>query len=307
MHNHGLSIVVCTYNRKKFILNCLRALDRQTLNKEKFEIIVVDNNSTDDSSFIINDFIKLHPQLHCRYVFVARKGLAFARNQGIAHTKYGLVTYIDDDTETTPEFAETILNFMQLHPEVAGVGGRVLPLFSESDEPAWISKYLAGFLGIVDYGLRARLYKRNMKYPAGCNMTYRKELIIQVGGFNNKLTFRSDDKQIYYSIRKLNHAVYYLPEAVLYHNIDAARLQFASFKKVFIETGRGEYLRVSSGQGSAAIVLKLSEYLCKFGASLAIWLLFCLKGKEFSGRYVAYSQWYTLKGFFTKNVHAGKQ
>lgn len=307
MPEPGLSIVVCTYNRMKFLPACLDSLARQTLDKDKFELIVVDNNSTDDSSHIINDFIRLHPHLSCRYVFVEQKGLAYARNQGIAHAKHDLVTYIDDDTETTPEFAETILNFMLSHPEAAGIGGRVLPLFSESEPPVWISKYLNGFLGIADHGSPARIFSRKMKYPAGCNMTYRKELILKVGGFNNKLTFRSDDKQIYYSIRKLNHTVYYLPDAALYHNIDAARLQFASFKKVFTETGRGEYLRVSTGQGGAAIGLKLSEYLCKIGVSLAIWLLFCLKGKELSGRYVAYSQWYTLKGFFTKNVPTGKQ
>ena len=300
MHEDGLSIVVCTYNRSKFILNCLRSLAKQTLDKENFEIIVVDNNSTDDSSRIINDFIEQHPQLACRYVFVAHKGLAFARNQGTAHTKYDVVSFIDDDTETTPEFAQAIFNFMQLHPEAAGLGGRVLPLFSESARPAWISGYLDGFLGVVDHGAPARHYVRGMKYPAGCNMTYRKSMIIQAGGFDNRLTFRSDDKQIYYSIKKMSQEVYYLPEALLYHNIDASRLEFASFKKVFMETGRGEKLRVSTGESDGAVVMKLLEYVVKFHASLAIWLLFSIRGKGLSGRYVAYSQWYTLKGFFSK-------
>lgn len=301
MDEPGLSIVVCTYNRMKFILNCMQSLLIQTLDNRSFEVIMVDNNSTDGSAAIIKEFIGSHQQSPFRYVFEPRHGLAFARNRGINEARFDIITFIDDDAETIPEFAKTIYDFMLAHPEAAGAGGRILPRYSETDEPEWMSYYLAGFLGTTDYGQPARKYKWKMKYPAGCNMTYRKGLLLKAGGFNNQLTFRSDDKQIYRAVKSINDTVYFLPDALLYHNIDAARLEFANFKKLYLETGRGERIRVM-GEGKAALTVKLMEYIIKFGASILIALLFTLKGKGIKGRYVLYSQWFTMKGVFIKNV-----
>ena len=302
MQRPGQSIVVCTYNRQKFVYNCLQCLSLQTLDTTSFEVIFVDNNSTDTSAEIIKQFIASHPGLPFRYVFEANKGLSFARNRGIAEAKFDIVTFIDDDAEATPEFAQTILSFMQVHPEVAGVGGRVIPKYSEKGEPQWMSKYLAGYVAMSDHGQPERRYEGKMKYPAGCNMTYRKEILLKAGGFNNKLTFRSDDKQIYYAVKPLNDKVFYLPQALVYHNIDAERLDFSSFKKLFMKTGSDERIRVMAEGGNIAVIKKMMEYIAKFTASTLLWVVFILKRQEIKGRYVVYSQWFTLKGFFSKNV-----
>ncbi len=302
MQGPGLSIVVCTYNRQKFIYNCLQCLSLQTLDKACFEVVFVDNNSTDKSAEIIKEYISTHPDLPYRYVFEASKGLAFARNRGIQEAKYDVITFIDDDAEAIPEFAKTIYDFLILHPEAAGAGGRVLPKYSEDGEPRWMNKYLAGYVGVADHGQPPRRYEGKMKYPAGCNMTYRKDVLLKSGGFNNKLTFRSDDKQIYFAIKPINDIVYYIPDALVYHNIDNERLQFSSFKKLFLKTGSDERIRVREEKGGLAVLRKMTEYMVKFGASWLLWLLFALKGQEIKGRYVVFSQWFTLKGFFMKNV-----
>jgi glycosyltransferase involved in cell wall biosynthesis len=297
-----LSIVVCTYNRQKFIYNCLQCLSLQTLDAGSFEVILVDNNSTDKSAEIIKQFIAAHPQLPFRYVFESNKGLSFARNRGIAEAKAGIITFIDDDAEATPVFAKTVLSFMQAHPEASGAGGRILPKYSEKGEPEWMSKYLIGYVGKTDHGEPVRMFEGAMKYPVGCNMTYRKEILLKAGGFNNKLTFRSDDKQIYYAVKPLNDKIYFLPQALVYHNIDAERLEFKSFKKLFLKTGSDERIRVAAEKGDMAVVRKMIEFITKFAASLLIWFLYFLKRQEIKGRYIVYSQWFTLKGFFAKNV-----
>ena len=192
-----ISVVICTYNRDQFINKCLECLAQQTLSKECYEVILVDNNSTDSTASIAQSFIASHPQLNSRYVFETNKGLSFARNRGIAEAHSNIITYIDDDAEATPVFLEIILNFLKQHHDVVGVGGKVIPLYSESKEPKWMNKYLNGFVAKVDLGNKILLYDKKMKYPAGCNMTYRKEILQKAGGFNNKLTFRSDDKYIF--------------------------------------------------------------------------------------------------------------
>lgn len=298
----AISVVICTYNRDKFIGQALNCLAKQTLPAEAFEIIVVDNNSTDTTASIAKKFIADHPGLNTRYVLETNKGLSFARNRGMQEARAPIITYIDDDAEATGDFLENIVSFMQADKTIAGIGGKVIPKYSESQEPKWMSKYLNGFVGLMDYGNEPKRFDHTMKYPAGCNMTYTKEILLKAGGFNNQLTFRSDDKYIFYQVTKLTDKIYYLPEAMLYHNIDNDRLSFTSFKKLFLKSGNEEKVRVRSEQGTLAVVKKFFELVFKTSASVALYLLYALKGEEIKGRYIFYSQWFTLKGFLQKKV-----
>jgi glycosyltransferase involved in cell wall biosynthesis len=299
----GISVVVCTYNRQKFIGKALECLGEQTLPPDQFEILIIDNNSTDQTAGISRDFIQRHPRLNAHYFLETQKGLSFARNRGLQEASFPIITYIDDDAEAVPVFLETILLFMQSHPGAVGVGGKIIPKYSESEEPAWMSKYLNGFVGRLDYGGKARQFQQPaMKYPAGCNMTYTASVLKEVGGFNNQLTFRSDDKHIYYVVSKVSPEVYYVPEATVYHNIDKARLQLDSFRKLFLKTGNEEKIRVRLEEGRMGWWKKLVEFTVKLGASLLIYMLYVLKGQGIKGKYVFLSQWYTLMGFIKADV-----
>lgn len=298
----SISVVICTYNRDKFIGEALNCLARQTLPASKFEIIVVDNNSTDKTASIARKFIADHADLRAKYVLEQNKGLSFARNRGVQEARASIITYIDDDAEVAPGFLESILNFMQADNSVVGVGGKVIPKYSESEEPKWISKYLNGFVGRMDFGDHPKRFEGKMKYPTGCNMTYTKNILQQAGGFNNELTFRSDDKYIFHQVSKLSDKIYYVPGAMLYHNIDNDRLSFPNFKKLFLKSGNEEKIRVRSEKGALAVIMKFFELIVKTGAASALYFLYILKGQELKGRYIFYSQWFTLKGFLMKNV-----
>lgn len=298
----AITIAICTYNRQKFIGACLQCLAAQNVAPTDWEVIIVDNASTDDTANIVQHFISAHPALPFRYVYEAQKGLSYARNRSIIEAAADIITFIDDDAEAVPHFVQSIIDFMQANPTAAGAGGRVLPKYSESAEPIWMNKYLNGFIGRVDHGGSPRVFEGKMKYPIGCNMTYRKSLLLQAGGFNNQLTFRGDDKHIFFAVTKLNPAVFYLHDALVYHNIDAHRLTFDYFKKLFLKTGNEERKRVTMEHGSAAIFAKGIEYVLKWGVSLLLWILFTLKGQEPKGRYTMYSQWFTLAGFLKKEV-----
>ena len=298
----SISVIICTYNRDKFIGEALNCLAKQTLPAGNFEIIVVDNRSTDNTASIAKKFIADHPELQARYVMEPNKGLSFARNRGIQEARASIVTYIDDDAEVTPHFLESIVSFLQANSSVVGVGGKVIPKYSESGEPKWISKYLNGFVGRMDFGDRPKQFDSKMKYPTGCNMTYTKEILQKAGGFNNELTFRSDDKYIFQQVTKISDNVYYVPEALLYHNIDNDRLSFPNFKKLFLKSGNEEKIRVRSEIGTPGIVRKFFELIFKTTAATVIYILYIIKGQELKGRYVFFSQWFTLKGFLQKSV-----
>jgi len=297
-----ISVVVCTYNREKFIGRALETLTGQTLSPGKYEILIIDNSSTDNTAFICRDFITSHPLFNIKYLFEANKGLSFARNRGIMEASSPIITYVDDDTEASPAFLENILNFFESHPGTVGIGGKVIPIYPDTGEPEWMNKYLHGFIGLVDYGEGPALYKPPMKYPAGCNMTYTKEILQKAGGFNNQLTFRSDDKHIFYQVKKHSSSIYYLPGAMVHHNIDRQRVSFDNFRKLFLKTGNEEKRRVKSESGITGVIKKFFEFSIKLGASLLLYLKFLVSGQELKGRYIVYSQWFTFKGFFMKEV-----
>src|SRR5579875_2283643 len=126
-----ISVVICTYNRDKFIRQSLTCLANQTLGQSEYEVIVVDNNSTDNTAAICKTFIAENPQLNIRYVFEASKGLSFARNRGIAEAQSNIITYVDDDAEAVPHFAESICTFFKTHAGAVGVGGKVIPIYTD--------------------------------------------------------------------------------------------------------------------------------------------------------------------------------
>ncbi len=298
-----ISVIICTYNRDNFIDKSLECIYTQSLDKKYFDIIVVDNNSTDSTADIVNSFIDQHPGLSIRYVFEPNKGLSFARNRGMMEAKGQILTYVDDDAEAVPNFLENIYQFMKEKPEVIGIGGKVVPVYPNGNEPVWMNKYLNGFVGQIDFGNNPLQFDKRMKYPAGCNMTYRKEILQKAGGFNNRLTFRSDDKYIFYQVSKISSNIYYLPQAMVYHNIDQHRLSFENFKRLYLKTGNEEKIRIKSEGIFSGLIIKFFELAFKTTASFLLYLKFLVQGKEIKGRYIVFSQWFTLKGFLQKNVY----
>jgi glucosyl-dolichyl phosphate glucuronosyltransferase len=300
MSNPLISVVVCTYNREKFINNCLQSLKNQSLAQQNFEVLVVDNNSKDRSAEIIKEFIALNKELPFFYYHEANQGLSFARNRGIKEAKGTWITYIDDDAEADVDFLKNLKLAIETYRDAVGFGGCVRPKYSEASAPVWMNRFLYGYVGSIDLGPEEKVFSAKMKFPIGCNMTYKKDILDKVAGFNNELQARSDDKYIYYEISKISNRVYYIPNAVVQHNIDKERLLFTSFKKLYMKTGNEEKKRLSNSK--ILLLKKLLEYFIKLGGAVAIWLIYCFKLQGIKGKYIFLSQYYTLVGFLKKSV-----
>lgn len=298
-----ISVVISTYNRQDYIITGLQCLANQTLAKDQYEVVVVDNHCTDNTAVLVKDFLSQNPTLPFRYVYEEQKGVSFGRDRGIHESKGEILVYLDDDAEAEPDLLENYLAFFTQYNNSAAAGGRILPKYSEKPKPEWMSRWLDGFIAHVDLGGDTRIFKGRMKYPIGCNMAYRKKYLQQIGGFNTLLTFRGDDKYIYLAVKEINPEIYYVPSALVRHNIPGRRLQFSYLKTLYLKTGNEEKLRVKLKDGNGAVMMKFFEFLFKFGVSIAIWAWYTLGGRELQGRYVFYSQWFTLKGFLMKEVY----
>ena len=99
-----LTIVIATYNRAPYLLRTLKSLTNQTLDPERFEILVVNNNSTDDTKEVFARFATLYPTLSLRMVDELQQGISYVRNRGIAEAAGEYIVFLDDDEEANPEF-----------------------------------------------------------------------------------------------------------------------------------------------------------------------------------------------------------
>ncbi len=295
-----LSVVICTYNRDAHIERALQSLVAQDFDKKDFEILVIDNNSTDKTPEIIKNFKDKHPDYNIVLAKETRQGLSFARNKGIALAQGTYVSFIDDDGIAKSDYISQINKYVTEYPDTFAFGGKVLPTYETQKEPEWMSRYIERIISVVDLGDTVK--KLTKTYPVGCNMIFKKSLFERIGGFNTDLKLRSDDKYIFYKIWSENYEVLYLPKVVVWHFIDAFRTTTEYVKKVSKLNGEAEYIRIKSTGINCpwAMIYRLFDYLFKLSASLILWMFFALKGQSVKGKTLFVSLWYQFAGFMSK-------
>lgn len=176
-----ISVVVSTYNRADVLPKAIRCLREQDLDPGQYEIIVVDNNSTDHTRQVVESFGGSTPKLV--YVFEPRQGVSYGRNTGISVASAPVIAFTDDDVRVSRNWLSTILTVLAAHPEAAGVGGRVLPNWT-GPWPAWLSTEHWGPLALLDYGdqpLYVNASRRLCLITA--NAAYRRDVFERIGMF----------------------------------------------------------------------------------------------------------------------------
>src|SRR4051812_31557682 len=121
-----IALVICTYNRDKYLSETLESVGKQNLENDKFQLIIVNNNSTDNTSNISQDFISKNPLLNIKYCFEEHKGLSFARNRGVAEATASIISYVDDDVILPSSFLQEMVNFFDKYKDAVGAGGKVI-------------------------------------------------------------------------------------------------------------------------------------------------------------------------------------
>jgi|BarGraIncu00222A_1022003.scaffolds.fasta_scaffold60571_1 glycosyltransferase involved in cell wall biosynthesis len=296
INNPEISIIICTYNREKFLPGALISLTNQTLDASRFEILIINNNSTDSTELISSNFITSNPKLNIKYFVETQKGLSAARNRGIKESAGKLVAFIDDDAEVTNDYLETAIDFFDSNPNIDAIGGKIIPVYETGEEPKWLSKYLWGLVTKADYGENTRKYPVS-KYPPGCSMVFKKEVFTITGMFNTELFLRSDDKYIFRRLEAANKLYLYFPKLVVNHHIDKERVTFESVKKISLIVGGSERVRLQKS-GIIKNIYKIIEYIFKLFAAIIISFGFLSKFEFSKAEYIVKNRWYTLLGYF---------
>lgn len=224
-----LSVVVATYDRYDVLVDAIASLLAQDIAEGVLEIIVVDNSPNQEAAAQFAGRYEGEPRVN--YLFERKPGLSNARNVGIANAKAGIVAFIDDDAIAEPGWAGEVLDaFETLGPDAGCVGGRILPKWV-SPQPHWLPDSLLGYLSIVDWGGQRRVLGAN-EWLAGCNIAFRKEVLLAVGGFTESLgrigsgiaLLSNEDNDMIERVKGAGKSIVFAPAALVYHVIDPARL-----------------------------------------------------------------------------------
>ena len=226
----GISCIVCTYNRQDFIVRCLEALSRQSLDPKRYEVIVVDNRSKDDTARLIQRFIQDHPETQITYVFEENQGLSHARNKGAKVAKADFLAYIDDDAIADPHLLEELLRVFTMYPDAGCVGGRI-ELALPEDLPWWYFDAFTGyFSGFELQATTITPISEVWQLPYGANFSVAKRVLEEMGGFSIHLGRKGNDfsggeeTELAYRIAAGGYDLYYDPFAVVTHHIKKDRM-----------------------------------------------------------------------------------
>ncbi len=251
-----ISLIISTYNRGPKLLRTLQSLTCQTLASELFEVVVVNNNSTDDTQSLAEEFAAAHPKLDMRVLFEGRQGLSHARNKGIISTTGDYVVFMDDDEVADKNLLSVYHAFFERHPDAVGAGGLMLPVY-ESGEPKWMSRYTVGpIAGTLHLGDKERPFPKGLFFIGG-NMAIRRSAFERHGLFNpelgrkGSLLLAGEEKELYGRITADGAECYYLPDAIVHHIIPPERLTREYFSEVCYRIGCSERVRTQAAGGYA--------------------------------------------------------
>lgn len=216
------SVVICTYNRSEFLSEALSSLARMHVPAGmSWEVIVVDNNSTDDTRAMVERFAQAST-FKIRYIFERNQGLSYARNAGVKAAKGEIVSFIDDDVTVTPDWmTEVARAFLEFNPVC--VGGRVL-IKGKYPKPKWWSPICEGALGGFDKGDSVIIGDGNHRgsVAIGANLSFKRSVFEESGFFRTDLgrkgkqLLQGEETEFINRLRAKVQLTVYYPRALVY-------------------------------------------------------------------------------------------
>ena len=285
----NITVIVCTYNRCEMLAEALSSLAVSTLpSSVTWEVLVVDNNSTDRTRAVVEGFCERYPE-RFRYLFEARSGKSYALNTGIRHALGEILAFLDDDVVAEPAWLEKLTANLDDN-NWAGAGGRILANWT-SPRPSWIwldGRYSLAPLAIFDLGPTSGELR---EAPFGTNMAFRKAIFDKYGDFRTDLgprpgsQIRGEDSEFAERLFAAGERLRYESSAVVYHSLPKNRLRKAYFLEWWFDKGRTEMRLSGPRPGTKRFFLGIPCYLFRnLAAGVLRWTLALNAARRFNER-----------------------
>jgi glycosyltransferase involved in cell wall biosynthesis len=279
-----LSIVIPTRNRSKLLANLINSLEEQNISDFDWEIIIVDNHSTDDTEKIVK-LLAVSSKNRIKYFRELNIGLHYARHRGIRESNAEVLGFLDDDMLLSKDW---IFGAKKLSGgDYSAVAGRIEPLWADELPPLWIQKKIKNgvfpLLGILDLGREEKAIPSNLVF--GGNFFIKRQLILDLGGFNpdgvpqDQIYLRGDGETgLMKKFEAQGLVALYEPKSTVQHIIDKNRLSIKYLCKRSFNQGVSDsfsYFRseklipsdYSFSEMKHLTKIKIKKILCKFKLS----------------------------------------
>lgn len=298
------SIVICTYNRANYLGQTLMSIAGQDFPFTNFEVLVVDNNSLDDTEEAVRVFISTYPHIQMRYMREMNQGVSYCRNLGVSEARGEYIVFIDDDETVDNTFLTMLHSFFKSNPEAKLCAEPVFPLYN-SERPRWLSPYTERLLtGAYYKGNKIKKVKPK-DYPGTGHATFKRDLFTKYGGFKTDLGRKGsslmggEDKDFFLRLIENGIDCYYVPTAIVSHYIPDEKLTARHFRSLTYAIGKTERLRTLSISSEAYTNRLLSEAL-KWLASIALALFYTVTLRPSKGWMLLVFRWNVTRGLLKK-------
>jgi glucosyl-dolichyl phosphate glucuronosyltransferase len=222
-----ISVVMSTYNRCGLLDQDISALLGQKINGLEYEVIVVDNNSTDPTAEKIAAYARQDRRI--RYIFEGRQGVAYGRNAGIRAAQADWIAFCDDDVYVAENWVQSMYDALARYPDAEFVGGKVVPVWKQPP-PKWLKTNMAP-LALQDYGDQPmRVSMQNARCLVSACLGVRRRAFDRAGLFPLETqrvkdsVGSSEDYEWELEVWKYGGHGMYVPDLVCYCEVPASRL-----------------------------------------------------------------------------------
>lgn len=284
------SVIIPTYNRSKSLKRTLYSLNKLNYPRDRWEIVVVDNNSNDGTKDMLNEIIS-QIKLNLKYIKENRLSFTVARHAGAQHASGELLLYIDDDVTVEKNWLKFIIKAFESNPDVGVVGGPIKPIY-EVNPPEWVLKMPGIWLSLFDCGM----IEKEVEAVPGPNLCIRRSILREVRGFPpdtigveaenkfktiEKIYIGPGDGGLCKKVRKAGYKIYYHPKAIVYHHIPPVRLTKKWWHARF--SGEGSYLSLThqyeKHENSVKLLTNAVNSLILFARTAVYWVGALLRGR----------------------------
>lgn len=233
-----ISIIIPTFNRGQYIRRTITSFVEQSFPTNEFEIIIMDNNSTDNTAEIVAEFVDENPNI--KYFKEIRQGVHYARNSAIQFAEADILYYTDDDMVADPHLLTNILYPFSIDEHIATVGGRILPIW-ESTPPKWVLQYCLNSLLSLNNDESTLLISNELLNVFSCHQAVKKKLLIEAGGYNPENTagewIGDGETGLSLALKKNGYKHAYIGKSLIYHIIPKTRMTQTYLNKRFANQG----------------------------------------------------------------------
>ncbi|HYP26931.1 MAG TPA: glycosyltransferase family A protein [Blastocatellia bacterium] len=262
---YDIAVIITSYNRSGMLAAAVESALSQESQGVRYEVIVVDNNSTDGTREVVEGYIaKGHSNL--RYLFEQRQGVSFARNAGLAAARSPVIAFADDDVRVTRDWVANIKREFDQHPEIDFLGGKILPRWNTAP-PTWLTRDHWWALALLDCGDEPFYVSAdNPLCLPTANASFRYDVFERLGRFSPDFSGR-EDHEFLLRLWRAGRRGLYAPSIVVMADVQPERLTRGYHRRWNTTTGRfNSLMRLNENMGpDGRIVGEPPDVVALFG------------------------------------------